>query len=547
MDTKSVLAVYSSLKAQRIPWESWWDSLRKHVLPRREGYETSPVQSETSFRLYDTTAVEACQKLAGGHMSYITPSNEIWFKWSSPESEANDEAESWYNKCSEIANRELSASNFYTEIHECFLDRVAFGTGSLYGASTRDGRLLFKHIECGQFACAENDEGTVDTYFREFLLSPYQAASQFGIEKLGDTAKKIIRDGKNIHEPRLRFLHAVRPRQKRNRRKENSLNMPFESLYISMEDAHLVEEGGYREFPYLVTRFLKWGTTPYGISPARLVYPDIHQAQFLNRILDMLGEVAAYPRILELASQIGEVDLRAGGRTVITPEAASLGLPREWATQGRYDVGMDRLKQKQDAIRRAFFIPMLEIWSDTKRQLTAAEVYARENERVLSFSPSFTLFVSDLQPMMERIFAQLFRMGKFPKPPRCVIKTQNKEEVVFSPGITYQSRIAQVMRRIQNEGIMRTVQKVAELHQLAPELSDHLDFDQAFRTSVRMDGAPECILRSVRDVSKIRAERAQTQQDFSSEQGIPEQNGNLDENVINEERIRQFFTEGSPC
>ncbi len=542
MDIEPVLAVYSSLKAQRTPWESWWESLRKHVLPRREGYENSPEPSGDSFRLYDTTAVESCQKLAGGHMSYITPSNEIWFKWSAPENDACDEAESWYNKCSETANRELASSNFYTEIHECFLDRVAFGTGSMYGSSTRDGHLLFKHIECGHFACAENDEGTVDTYFREFLLSPYQAASQFGIDKLGDAAQKMIRDGKNIHKPRLRFLHAVRPRQKRNRRKDNSLNMPFESLYISLDDAHLVEESGYREFPYLVTRFLKWGTSPYGISPARLVYPDIHQAQFLNRILDMLGEVAAYPRVLELASQIGEVDLRAGGRTVITPEAASLGLPREWATQGRYDVGMDRLKQKQDAIRRAFFIPMLEIWSDTKRQLTAAEVYARENERVLSFSPSFTLFVSDLQPMMERIFAQLFRMGKFPKPPRSVIKMQNKEEVVLCPGITYQSRIAQVMRRIQNEGIMRTVQKLAELQQLAPELSDHLDFDQAFRTSVRMDGTPECILRSARDVEKIRSERAQARQDAVSTRDTSASFGESGESVINEERIRQLFT-----
>lgn len=56
----------------------------------------------------------------------------------------------------------------------------------------------------------------------------------------------------------------------------------------------------------------------------RLVFPAIQQVQFLNRILDTLGEVAAFPRILELANQIGEVDLRAGGRTVITPEAASL-------------------------------------------------------------------------------------------------------------------------------------------------------------------------------------------------------------------------------
>lgn len=518
MDIEPILSIYSSLREQRGPWESWWESLRKHVLPRREGYSDDPAPSGGKFRLYDTTAVEACQKLASGHMSYMTPSHELWFKWSSPDQEPSDEAESWYNTCSEIANRELAASNFYTEMHECFLDRVALGTGSLYGGSTRSGHLMFKHIECGSFACAENDEGSVDTYFREFVLSPHQAESQFGREKLGPKVREMLDQGRNLHGVRLRFLHAVRPREKRNRRKDSALNMPFESLYISLDDRMVVEEGGYREFPYLVTRFLKWGTGPYGLSPARLVFPDIHQAQFLNRILDMLGEVAAYPRILELANQIGEVDLRAGGRTVITPEAASMGLPREWATQGRYDVGMDRLKQKQEAIRRAFFIPMLELWAEDKRQLTAAEVYARENERILSFSPSFTLFVSDLQPMMMRIFAQLFRMGKFPKPPPAVVTNEGGEDVVREPGIVYQSKIAQIMRRIQSEGISRTLQRLGELSGLAPELQDHLDLDQTFRLTARMDGIPENILRSKDEVENLRAERAQTMQNTMGEE-----------------------------
>ena len=76
------------------------------------------------------------------------------------------------------------------------------------------------------------------------------------------------------------------------------------SIYYSLEDHCVIEESGYREMPYMVTRFLKWGESPYGLAPARLVYSDIRQAQFLNRILDMLGEVAAFPRILELAAQL---------------------------------------------------------------------------------------------------------------------------------------------------------------------------------------------------------------------------------------------------
>ena len=509
----SLLSGYNALRARRSPWEGWWETLRHYVLPsRRQDDYDSPDDAGARHRLRDTTAVEACQKLASGHMSYMTPSNELWFKWESPHPDAGDEVQSWYNRCSEIANRELALSNFYTELHECFLDRVGLGTGSLFSGSSRNGRLLFRHIPCGQFVCAEDDEGRLDTYMREFSFTPHQAASQFGEKALGPRARAMLRSG-SPHTGMLRFLHIVRPREKRNRGRDSARHMPFESFYYSLDDKMVVEESGYREMPYMVTRFLKWGDGPYGLAPARLVYPDIRQAQFLNRILDMLGEVAAFPRILELANQVGEVDLRAGGRTLINPESASLGFPREWATQGRYDVGMDRLRQKQDAINRAFFVPMLELWNERKMQMTASEVYARENERVMLFSPSFTLFACDFQPLMERVFALLFRMGKFPQPPASALRADRRgEAAVDEPHVVYQGRIATVMRRLQSEGIERTLQRLQALSGLEPSLSDHVDLDATFRLAARLDGVPEQVLRPQSQVRRMRRRREAEQQ-----------------------------------
>ncbi len=514
------MSTYSSLIEQRASWDSWWDRLRECVLPRRAGdyCDVSLPDSGEFDRLYDTTAIESCQKLAGGHMSYITPSHEVWFKWSPGGDCKSDEAESWYNECSEIALRELSVSNFYTEIHECYLDRVGLGTGCLYIGEGADGRLLFRNIPCGKFACAENAEGVVDTFFREFRLSAHQAESMFGRGSLGPRAKEIIESGKDLYKISLRFLHLVRPRAKRNRKNPSSAHMAFESVYVSLDDRHIVEEGGYHEFPYLVSRFLKWGEGPYGLAPGRLVYPAINQAQFLNRILDTLGEVAAFPRILELANQIGEVDMRAGGRTVITPEAASLHLPREWATQGRYDIGMDRLSQKQEAIRTAFYLPMLELWGNRTGGMTATEVIARENERILSFFPSFSLFVSDLYPAMCRIFAMLFRMGKLPPVPSGVLKQLSGGcKGVPNPRVVYQSKIALVLRRVQTEGIDRALARLGGMAQSAPDLVDHVDWDQCFRLAGRNDGLPEKVLRPMKEVARLRRQREKPVEDTVSE------------------------------
>lgn len=510
---QTILNSYQSLKAARAPWESWWDALRHYVLPDRQhtetGYETA--EAPAAHHLSDTTAVEACQKLASGHLSYMTPSNELWFKWACPIPQAGDEAESWYNRCSEIANQALAQSNFYTELHECFLDRVGLGTGCLYCGTTRSGQLHFRHIPCGEFVCAENDEGTMDTYMREFSFTPHQAAARFGAKALGPRGRAMLEGNRNPHEGSLRFLHVVRPRTRRLRGKDTARNMPFESIYYSLDDQCTVQESGYREMPYMVTRFLRWGEGVYGLAPARLVYPDIRQAQFLNRILDMLGEVAAFPRILELANQAGEVDLRAGGRTLINPESASLGFPREWATQGRYDVGMDRLRQKQESIRRAFFLPMLELWNEQKQQMTASEIYARENERVMLFSPSFTLFACDFRPLMERVFALLFRQGRFPQPPSTVLQPdRNGEASIELPLVVYQGRIAQVMRRLQSEGISRTLQRLQTMAGMDNQLVDHVDLDRTFRMAARLDGVPEELLRPEVSVKRMRHKREAT-------------------------------------
>ncbi len=507
-ESRSISSIYSALKSQRAPWESWWEELRHYVLPSRLEHEGHVPDS--SHRLYDTTAVEACQKLASAHMSYITPSHEMWFQWSSLDPDIGDEAESWYHQCSEIANRELAISNFYTELHECFLDRVSLGTGSLFCGPPKKGKLHFRHIPCGHFACSYQDDGMLDTYVREFSLSAKQAASMFGEKALGKKAKTLLSQPARALDSSLRFLHLVRLRSQRIRGRVGAKNMPYESISYCLDDDCVVEESGYNEFPYMVTRFLKWGEGAYGIAPARLVYPDIKQTQFLNRILDMLGEVAAFPRILELANQVGEVDLRAGGRTLINTESAALGFPREWATQGRYDVGMDRLKQKQESINRAFFLPMLELWQQNKQQMTAAEVYARENERVMLFSPSFTLFTTDFQPMMERIFATLFRLGRFPKPPSTLLKNNAKgEEEVEMPRAVYQGRIASVMRRIQSEGMERALARLQGMVGMDPQLVDHIDLDRSFRYAARMDGVPEEVLRPERGVTRMRRQREQ--------------------------------------
>ncbi|MFR1412061.1 MAG: portal protein [Akkermansia sp.] len=151
------------------------------------------------------------QKLASGHMSYITPSHDVWFMVGSDDREAT-RREAWYNQCSKLPER-IVRFNFYTEIHECFLT-VALGPKLFTGTSGR--KAVVHQYSGGQFACAENAEGRVDTYVREFAYTAHQARSMFGVKAWGPRLGKFWSAEATVCH-KLRFLRGARTRRSRRR------------------------------------------------------------------------------------------------------------------------------------------------------------------------------------------------------------------------------------------------------------------------------------------------------------------------------------------
>lgn len=91
---------------------------------------------------------------------------------------------------------------------------------------------------------------------------------------------------------------------------------------------------------------------------------------------------------------------------------------------------------------------------------------------------------------------------------------------IGEPRVVYQSRIALVLRRIQSEGIDRSLHRLGMMSSYSPGLLDHVDWDACFRMACRFDGAPEKMLKSMKEVRKIRREREE-----ESRQTVAGQNG----------------------
>lgn len=519
---EALFSNYSSTSSHEV------DVQRKLINPR--GLASANHSEQSIQSNHSPQAKKAYNTLVSAHSTYITPVGQKWFSLKGRE--ANNYAGSktskidWYSKVTEICDSELAESNFYTVIQELFADRCLGGTGACFigGGETED--LHFVHVPLGLFAIAEDHKGQVDTFARKFRLTAAQAAENWGEDKLGAQLADAYGDPSKRHTEKFTFIHLVRPRKASKKEAQDvpESQRPFEGIYVDELHYSLLHKEAYYEFPYFVTRFLKGNDSPYGVAPGVDVIPVIRQLMKLERLLDVQAEVAAYPRILQLASQNRQIDLRAGGITTVSKEEAQMGYPRELSTTARYDIGIDRIKAKEEIINAAFFVNMLNAISNIERQMTATEINAREAEKVLAFSPSFTLFITDFKAAFRRIIAILYRQGKLPQqgmPSELMQQDANGNVTILNPNVVYLGKIAQAIERVQRMGINDVLDRIIHYTQgtgdtsMLESLKPHL----IARYLVESSGAPSDIMKNDREMEEMMMQKqAQAQAMMQAEQ-----------------------------
>jgi hypothetical protein len=152
-----VLHRHESLKSKRAPWDAFWQEVAEFVMPRKAeimSSTTAPTTHRDSV-LFDSTAVYANMVLSNGCMSYLTPADSRWFSFDAPAAlKGEDAVEQYCRQCTEVASMEIANSNFYSEIHELYLDRGCFGTAVLFCEEGRKTALNFRKFDVGSFSIA---------------------------------------------------------------------------------------------------------------------------------------------------------------------------------------------------------------------------------------------------------------------------------------------------------------------------------------------------------------------------------------------------------
>lgn len=512
---EDLLGRLKRLRAARSTWESHWQELAEMMLPRRADFTVEQAPGEKRVeKIFDGTAMQAVRGLASAIDFILKPKTSNWFSLLAQDEELNDveEVEAWLENATARMRRAIygRGAKFAQRTGEVDLDLVTFGTGLLFiGEKVGKGELLFRSLHLKNTYIVENAEGDIDTVFRTFKYTARQAVQAFGREAVGEKTVEALEGDEPDKE--FRFLHAVLPREDINPLKRDARNMPFASFVVDIESEHLVEEGGFHEFPYAVPR---WDTSTeevYGRSPGMLALPDVNTLNAMGRTILRAGQKAADPPLLAPDDGVvGPPRLFPGG---ITYYDASLfrqrGVPiQPLQTGANLPLTLEMQNRTRDQIWAAFFRNVLQL-PVPGAQMTATEILERRQEFLRVIGPTFErLETGYVGAITERVFNILLRAGVFAELPEALRGRRVKFE--------YVSSVAKAQKQIEIAAAASTVDVLAPFVAADPTIMDNFDSDKIARDIAEGSGVPHRWLKPLDRVQMIREARAQaTAEEFA--------------------------------
>jgi len=492
---KNLLKRFDRLKSQRQNWESHWQEVADYMQPRKADVTKSRSKGDKRTELiFDSSPLQSVELLAASLHGMLTNPSTPWFslRFKEDEMENEDEAKEWLESATETMYAAFNKSNFQQEIFELYHDLITFGTAAMFIEEDDEDILKFSTRHINEMYIAENEKGRIDTVFRKFKLSARAA-----IQKFGQVSTNIATTAKKDPYEEVEILHAVYPRTDFDPKKQDKSNMPFESVYLEAGTGEELSVSGFREFPFVVPRYLKASHEIYGRSPAMTALPDVKMLNEMSKTTIKSAQKQVDPPllvpddgfILPVRTVPGGLNFyRAGTRDRIEPLNIGANTP----------LGLNMEEQRRNSIRNAFYVNQLMMQSGP--QMTATEVIQRNEEKMRLLGPVLGRLQSELlKPLIDRAFALILRKNLFRPAPE-FLSGKDIE-------IEYVSPLAKAQKSSELQSIMRAIEIMGSLSNVAP-VFDHINMDKLVRHLADIVGVPQKILKPQ---SELNAERQQAQ------------------------------------
>lgn len=363
----------------RAPWVARWDAAMRYTMP------TNDTDVAT---LFDATAADAVDNLAASIYSLMTPPESLWLTLI-PESDASPDADA----ATAALRANLNDSNFYTTIHQCYLDLVILGTACLFMAETPIGAssaFSFTAVPMRDIAILPNAVFHTATMPACEVLEKYPTWTP-----PADIADQIKRDPATP----LRLVQSL-------------IGTEFTAWLDVGGDIenNIVARGTFETNPYIIFRWSVLSGEQYGRGPVLRALPDIKTA---NKVVELVLKNAtiAVSGIWQ-ADDDGVINLNNINLTpgAIIPKAVGSSGLTPLSSGADFDVSQIILKDLRERIRHALLADRLGLLSE--KEMTATEIMARNSDMMRILGATYGRLLHEfIRPLTDRGLQILSRRG----------------------------------------------------------------------------------------------------------------------------------------
>jgi hypothetical protein len=519
----------AKLQADRMNFDTMWDKIARVVLPSAIGFTTSFAPgSNLNTDVYDATAQLALPRFAAAIDTLVTPQTTKWHNLQ-PKNKALKASVDVQRFLSTLNDRLFAVrysprANFASRVSEVYTSMGAFGNGVLYIHDAKPG-IKYISIHLSEIWFDEDSTGRVTTAFWVHEYSVRNFFERFPDADVPKLRQRALADPKVLDE-KIKVCKAVYPRENRDVRKMDAKNMRFASVTFTMkgngghggsqgmtnsaaintgDEPEIIENSGYRTFPFAVARYVTAPREIYARGPANDAYPDIKTLQEMSKTVLRTGQLAADPMYLAMdADAIDPFVARPGSVNYgyLSPDGNARIKPVELRLESGFT--LELMQQRREAVNGAFLINLFQVLIDKgSDRKTATEVMQLVQEKGALLGPvGSRLRTEFLGTIIEREIDILFNSNVFSI-------DDVPEELRGAPelDVEYDSPLTRTMKAEEGLGILRTYDFAAQLINAGmTSVAKKLNGNRALERIADVNGAPPDVLFSDEEV-KAQAEQ----------------------------------------
>ena len=382
--SQKIIKARDSLKAKRSTWRALCEEACLLFNPEAQDLLTQAAGSEVLQPIV-STGILAQERLTSGLFSNTMSMGRGRVMDEDPKKMRDAGVKRFYTALSKAAHRRIQQSPFPEKYEEMLQGFNVRGEAVFYVHFNEKTRLHEYRVYPATKCFPVRDvAGNVIEIYREFELSAQAAVLEYGYDEVSEVIRKAF--DKEDHDTNFEFIHAVRPRRERNKKRLDSQNMAFESIHVEVEKKKKVRVSGTTRMRYLVPRFYVRDEEDSGRSPAMKALPVARTLmKVVSDHMDGVELGIGPPMLLPDKDAVESAVLEAFGVSYCD---MSNGQPFIYTTTGNLQLSREFIEFLCDELNKLHYVDLFAMLEQLKTgQKTAYEISQLVAERIQAISP----------------------------------------------------------------------------------------------------------------------------------------------------------------